>query len=753
MYICLSKLMEKLFQGGGKLMKEHTLNRLSSLVLYILGFLVLWEWLRPLEVISDVGNSYFFVFFIVLMLVIDLFTVKLIWKVILASFYMAVVSHSLYYDSHSLFGIGWLWLFIEDIISSIQELVQSNWHEVTNSFRTLLFFILLWMMTYLLRYWVIIRRRIFLFFLLSIVFIATLDTFTKYDGDWAIVRLFIFGIVLIGLLTFLRMLEKEKVFISIADTRFWLLPLSVFIVLATLIGFFSPKLAAKWPDPVPFFVSSSEKFVGSNSSVNKVGYGEDDSRLGGDFIPDNSLVFTARTDSKHYWFVESKNLYTGIGWESTNALGEIAIQNGGILLSSSPHELGMIESDVQSDFLNIHTKYKHLPYPSPIYNGRIISLSPSVEFTLDLETNRVNQAGGYLGSYEVQYHLPTYHIDDLRSATTEGINDFYSEAQVYKQVPASLPERVKELAESITENQTNTYDKVKAVEKYFDSSEFTYARTDVPYPKEDEDFVDQFLFETKRGYCDHFSTSMVVMLRALDIPARWVKGYSPGTFIKNEDGKSIYEITNNNAHSWVEVFFDGIGWVPFEPTKGYNLNTRIQYDFSNVSTDDTQNETSQQVEPESQIEEQNDSILEEDNGETEQAVGVSDTVKEYISENWTRYSFAAGVILVLIILAYLIRGKWLPYIWIVRFKRSTDEEAFTRAYGTLLKELNRFGVIRKSGQTLRDYAEAVDGYFSSNEMRELTAHYEKVMYGNGDAVAIWEQVKPLWVNVMKKTIT
>ena len=91
-----------------------------------------------------------------------------------------------------------------------------------------------------------------------------------------------------------------------------------------------------------------------------------------------------------------------------------------------------------------------------------------------------------------------------------------------------------------------------------------------------EDYVDQFLFDTKRGYCDNFSTSMVVMLRSIDIPARWVKGFAPGEYQLDDEGERVYQITNNEAHSWVEAYMPGIGWMPFEPTIGFSRFNRYR---------------------------------------------------------------------------------------------------------------------------------------------------------------------------------
>src|SRR5699024_6506512 len=112
----------------------------------------------------------------------------------------------------------------------------------------------------------------------------------------------------------------------------------------------------------------------------------------------------------------------------------------------------------------------------------------------------------------------------------------------------------------------------RAIESYFASNGFVYETENVAVPSEQEDYVDQFLFDTRAGYCDNYSSSMVVLLRTLDIPARWVKGFTSGEQISSslDDTEEVYEVTNANAHSWVEVYFSDVGWVPFEPTKGFS---------------------------------------------------------------------------------------------------------------------------------------------------------------------------------------
>ncbi len=163
--------------------------------------------------------------------------------------------------------------------------------------------------------------------------------------------------------------------------------------------------------------------------------------------------------------------------------------------------------------------------------------------------------------------FPRLYEKELIQART---NYSLEEQFKYLQLPEELPERIHTLAKQITKEYHTPYEQAKAIEGYLRYGEYQYETQDMPVPKEGEDFVDQFLFESKRGYCDHFSTSMVVLLRASGIPARWVKGFGPG---ENEyDGKTEkYQVTvrNQHAHSWVEVYFPDFGWIPFEPTPGF----------------------------------------------------------------------------------------------------------------------------------------------------------------------------------------
>ena len=127
-------------------------------------------------------------------------------------------------------------------------------------------------------------------------------------------------------------------------------------------------------------------------------------------------------------------------------------------------------------------------------------------------------------------------------------------------LPDELPERVRDLAVRLTIDQPTPYDQVMAIQNYL--RQFPYSLK-VPGAPTDRDVADYFLFDLQKGYCDYFATTMAVMVRAIGIPTRLVTGFSSGTYDYNAHR---FVVVQANAHSWVEVYFPGLGWVEFEPT-------------------------------------------------------------------------------------------------------------------------------------------------------------------------------------------
>ena len=129
----------------------------------------------------------------------------------------------------------------------------------------------------------------------------------------------------------------------------------------------------------------------------------------------------------------------------------------------------------------------------------------------------------------------------------------------YLTLPPELPARVIELARTITEDATTPLAKVEAIEKYLATFEYTLREES----DDQAEPLDYFLFERKKGHCEYFSSAMAVLLRAAGVPTRNVNGFLGGEW---NDYGGYLAVRSGDAHSWVEVWFDGVGWVTRDPT-------------------------------------------------------------------------------------------------------------------------------------------------------------------------------------------
>jgi len=174
----------------------------------------------------------------------------------------------------------------------------------------------------------------------------------------------------------------------------------------------------------------------------------------------------------------------------------------------------------------------------------------------DLDADPINR-------YEAESQLAEIDSDELRLAANtapEGMDQ-------YLKLPP-LDSRIPKLAEEITAQASSNYDKAVALEQYL-STRFGYtlelARS-LP-----QDPLANFLFERKQGHCEYFASSMAVMLRSLRIPSRIVTGFRGGEY---NDLTGQYVVRASDAHSWVEAYFPGSGWISFDPTPAGSLLTR-----------------------------------------------------------------------------------------------------------------------------------------------------------------------------------
>ncbi len=278
-------------------------------------------------------------------------------------------------------------------------------------------------------------------------------------------------------------------------------------------------------------------------------------------------------ESGRYWRVLVFHEYTSDGWLSNDP--DI------ILIGADEQDLAYAELDLRFEmtqtvriFHNWSAEEPLIAAAQPLRFG--IPVRAAVSFLTDeddedgspdaprlvsvpndpsaLYSRRVLGAGE---AYQVTSSLTEVDQESLDQAGT-----FYPDWVVprYLQLPESLPDRVRLLAEQLTEGLETPYEKAKAIEGYL--RQYTYDE-DIEGPGFNQDGVDYFLFESRAGYCDYYASSMVVMLRAVGVPARYVRGYS----VRERD-EGVYHVLESDGHAWPEVFFPGYGWVEFEPTGG-----------------------------------------------------------------------------------------------------------------------------------------------------------------------------------------
>jgi protein-glutamine gamma-glutamyltransferase len=127
-------------------------------------------------------------------------------------------------------------------------------------------------------------------------------------------------------------------------------------------------------------------------------------------------------------------------------------------------------------------------------------------------------------------------------------------------LPPNRNRRTMQLAQSLRSTHPDDLEYVRAVLDMFTQQPFYYTLTP---PKLAGDSVDEFLFDTRQGFCGHYASAFAVLMRAGGIPARVVTGYQGGTFNRFAD---YWIVRQSDAHAWTEVWIDGRGWVRFDPT-------------------------------------------------------------------------------------------------------------------------------------------------------------------------------------------
>jgi hypothetical protein len=245
---------------------------------------------------------------------------------------------------------------------------------------------------------------------------------------------------------------------------------------------------------------------------------------------------------QHYWRLDVFATYTGKGWlpaDFTGAPGEAARLPPGRYSLWQHFEIVAAHGD---RLFAVNT-------PVTTTTGVALRGTP-----LD-DTAVVN---GTSSGYAVTSWADQASVAQLESAGSDYPVDI---TRLYLQLPETLPQRVRDLANRLTANDRTAYDRAIHIQEYLRAN---YAYTlNVPPPPAGRDAVDYFLFEAPGGFCSYYASAMAVMLRTAGVPARVVTGYAMGSY---DFARRAYRVPGSAAHAWVEVYFPQYGWTEFEPT-------------------------------------------------------------------------------------------------------------------------------------------------------------------------------------------
>jgi transglutaminase-like putative cysteine protease len=280
----------------------------------------------------------------------------------------------------------------------------------------------------------------------------------------------------------------------------------------------------------------------------------------------SSELFVVQADADSYWRSSALADFDGQRWgipsRSLNTTESIAVAAEGSVV-------------IRQEIRITNLGGVLLPAaPDPIAASGVGDVGDDLRISADRTT--LVKTGDDLSSgdtFIIESASPRFTAAALVGATSNDPGD-----DVYFELPDDFPESVRETARDITAGTTTPYDAALAVQNWM-RSEFSYSLE--IQEGHGNGAIESFLIN-KVGYCEQFAGTYAAMMRSIGIPARVAVGFTPGA----NDGQGNYSVLGRNAHAWPEVWFDGFGWVPFEPTPGRGAPNAEDYTGVEQQQDD-----------------------------------------------------------------------------------------------------------------------------------------------------------------------
>jgi transglutaminase-like putative cysteine protease len=257
---------------------------------------------------------------------------------------------------------------------------------------------------------------------------------------------------------------------------------------------------------------------------------------------DTEIHFTARSSQPTYWRTAAFGNYTGAGWGRTT--------------ETRSYDPPLYDDGVSRVEYNVTLNQTATALPTP---WRPTAVDGIDEDSLVVRGDGSVEPGGPLSNgttFTGVSQKPPGSPAVLRAA-----NDTTpAELERYTELPADTAPRLAAQTGNIVADAEGRYETAEAVKDWLRGDK----RYSLEAYRETDSVAETFVFEMEAGYCEYYATAMAAMLRTQDIPTRYVLGYTSGQRVADD----TYQVRGMNAHAWVEVYFEGVGWVQFDPTPG-----------------------------------------------------------------------------------------------------------------------------------------------------------------------------------------
>jgi transglutaminase-like putative cysteine protease len=253
---------------------------------------------------------------------------------------------------------------------------------------------------------------------------------------------------------------------------------------------------------------------------------------------DTEVHFRVRSQESNYWRTGAYDTYTGSGWSRSGPSDATAPVRG----SETRYRVELVQSASAAP-----TVWR----PTDLERADGVSLS---EGGLARADDRLTAGASYVGVSRQPPRDPAV----LRASG----RDYPDEIERrYTRLPPSTAVSLRPFTNNVTAGTENPYETAARIEEWLEANKAYSLNASRP---SGDNVAREFVTRMDAGYCEHFATGMVTMLRSQEIPARYVVGYSTGRQV----GANTFQVRAMNAHAWVEVYFADVGWVRFDPTPG-----------------------------------------------------------------------------------------------------------------------------------------------------------------------------------------